>query len=332
MQICVVGVGYWGPNLVRNFLFQDVVGSVYVCDTDQKRLSAIQKTFPMVKVEQQYERILENKEIDAIVVATPVSTHYMLAKKALLHGKHLLLEKPMTSNAVEAEELIEIAKERGLTLMVDHTFIYTSAVEKIKEIVSSGTMGEITYFDSTRINLGLFQHDTNVAWDLAPHDLSIMLHLIPYRPIAVMATGIDHLQNGLEDMVYMTLFFKENMIAHFSLSWVSPVKVRRTMIGCTKKMIVYDDMLNDEKIKVYDKGIDVGSKEQMEHALIQYRIGDAYSPALENREALSVEAAHFISCIQEGGTPITSGEHGLWVVKILEAVEQSIAECRKVYL
>lgn len=332
MQICVVGVGYWGPNLVRNFLRQRSVEQVFVCDLDTDKLNNIQNIFPMLKIETDYANILQNDDIDAVAIATPVSSHYILAKQALESGKHVLLEKPMTSSSAEAKELISIAREKNLTLMVDHTFIYTSAVEKMKELVDDGVIGDVIYFDSTRINLGLFQHDLNVVWDLAPHDLSIMLHLMKERPVAVQATGIDHLQNGLEDIAYITLFFEENTIAHFHLSWVSPVKVRKTIVGGSKKMIVYDDMEPDEKVKVYEKGINITTKEDIDQASVQYRIGDVNIPVLENKEALYSEMSHFVECIQTGVEPRTTGESGLWVVKVLEAAEKSIKDGQKVFL
>ena len=332
MEVCVVGAGYWGPNLARNFLIQDTVTKVHVCDLAMDRLTAIQKTFPMMEIEQDYKKILKNIDITIVAIATPVSSHFSLAKQALLAGKHVLVEKPMTATSAQAQELMDIAQEKGLVLMVDHTFIYTSAVEKMKELVDDGTIGDISYFDSTRINLGLFQHDVNVVWDLAPHDLSIMLHLMKERPIAVLATGIDHLDNGLEDIAYITLFFEENTMAHFHLSWMSPVKVRKTIVGGTRKMLVYDDMEPDEKIKVYAKGIDITTKEEIEHAQVQYRIGDVHVPVLENKEALYNEMNHFIDCVQNGTTPRTGAEYGLWVVRVLEAAEQSIKENKKVFL
>jgi len=332
MEVCVVGAGYWGPNLARNFLIQDAVNKVHVCDLDRGRLEAIRKKFPMMETTQEYHEILNNINITAVAIATPVSSHFNLAKQALLAGKHVLVEKPMTATSAQARELMEIAKDKGLVLMVDHTFIYTSAVEKMKALVDDGTIGEITYFDSTRINLGLFQHDVNVVWDLAPHDLSIMLHLMKARPTAVLATGIDHLDNGLEDIAYITLFFEENTMAHFHLSWMSPVKVRKTIVGGTRKMMVYDDMEPDEKVKVYAKGIDITTKEEIDHALVQYRIGDVHIPVLENKEALYNEMSHFIDCIQNGTAPRTGAEYGLWVVRVLEAAERSIKENRKVSL
>jgi predicted dehydrogenase len=332
MEVCVVGAGYWGPNLARNFLIQDAVSRVHICDLERERLVAIQKTFPMMEIEQDYEKILKNIDISIVAIATPVSSHFSLAKQALLAGKHVLVEKPMTSTSAQAQELMDIAREKDLVLMVDHTFIYTSAVEKMKELVEDGTIGEISYFDSTRINLGLFQHDVNVVWDLAPHDLSIMLHLMKERPTAVLATGIDHLNNGLEDIAYITLFFAENTMAHFHLSWMSPVKVRKTIVGGTQKMMVYDDMEPDEKIKVYAKGIDITTQEEINHAQVQYRIGDVHIPVLENKEALYNEMSHFIDCVQNGTAPRTGAEYGLWVVRVLEAAEQSIKENKKVLL
>jgi len=332
MQICVVGVGYWGPNLVRNLLRQKAVDRVFVCDLDMDKLTKIQEAYPTVEIEPEYSKILQNSDIDAIAIATPTSSHYALAKLALESDKHLLLEKPMTSSSAEAQELIDIAHHRGLTFMLDHTLIYTGAVEKMRELLDDGTIGDITYFDSTRINLGLFRHDQNVVWDLAPHDLSIMLYLMRERPIAVLATGIDHLNNGREDIAYITLYFAENTIAHFHLSWISPIKVRKIIVGGSKKMMVYDDVESDEKIKVYDKGIELITREDIDDPSIEYRTGDTHTPALENKEALYTEMAHFIECIQTGTESKTSAKSGLWIIKVLEATQSSIKSGKKVFL
>ncbi|PCJ19109.1 MAG: oxidoreductase [Candidatus Cloacimonadota bacterium] len=332
MNICVIGAGYWGPNLIRNFLKNKQVDTVYCFDNDLKKQKEIQSKFSNVVIIQSLDDVLKNDKIDAVAIATPVSSHYDLAKQSLLAKKHVLLEKPMTADYKQAIELVDLAKSLDLILLVDHVFIYTSAVQKMKSLVDQGELGQITYFDSTRINLGLFQHDVNVIWDLAPHDISIMLHLMGEEPIAVFATGVDHLDNGLEDIAYLTLYFENKTIAHFHLSWISPVKVRKMIVGGTKKMIVYDDMESDEKIKIYDKGFDIRDEDSKNESLVQYRIGDIYVPTLLNSEALSLEIDHFVDCCLNHLEPITSGKQGAQVVRILEAAQASIKQNKKVYL
>ncbi|MCO4782546.1 MAG: Gfo/Idh/MocA family oxidoreductase [Candidatus Cloacimonetes bacterium] len=332
MNVCIIGVGYWGPNLVRNFLSCSLVDLVYCYDKDSEKLNSIKQKFPSVVLINSWDELLDDKSITAVAIATPVSTHYDLAKQCLLADKHVLLEKPMAHSYQEAIELTELAKSKQLILLIDHIFIYTSAVQKMKELVNSGEIGEINYFDSTRINLGLFQHDVNVIWDLAPHDLSIMLYLMDKHPVAVFATGVDHLNNGLEDIAYLTLYFEDKTIAHFHLSWISPVKVRKMIVGGSKKMIVYDDMMSDEKIKIYDKGFDVLDEEVKNECLVQYRIGDIHVPTLLNSEALTIEVNHFIDCCVNGSQPMTCGAQGALVVKILEAAQESIKVNQKVSL
>ncbi len=327
MHIAIVGLGYWGPNLVRNFSSQPEVTRVTCVDLDEKRLRAIKAKFPHVETTSDYAGLLASG-VDAVAIATPVSTHHRLAKQALEAGVHVILEKPMTATTAEAEDLVETAERKGLTLMVDHTFIYTGAVRKMKEIVDRGELGDLYYFDSVRVNLGLFQHDVNVIWDLAPHDLSIMGYVLGNRPArAVSAVGSCHVGNGLEDIAYLTVMFDDALIAHFHVNWLAPVKVRRTLLGGSKRMIVYDDMEASEKIKVYDKGINVTTREGIYETLIQYRTGDMYAPKLDQTEALALIAAEFIRCIQTPGSiPATDGRSGLDVVRILEASEQSIKQ------
>ena len=326
MKVAVIGAGYWGPNLIRNFLAADNVDSVVACDRQAERLAKMRKMFHGIETSENCAEVIARTDIDIVVIATPVSTHHEIAKAALLAGKHCFIEKPMTASVAEAEELIELAEREGLKLFVDHTFIYTGAVRKMKEIVTSGRLGDIYYFDSVRINLGLFQHDVNVIWDLAPHDLSIMDYLLEQRPVAVSAVGSCHVGNDLEDIAYLTLEFASNMIAHFHVNWLAPMKIRKTLIGGTKSMIVYDDTEASEKVKIYDKGIDVTTPEGVYDTLVQYRTGDMLSPKLDQEEALSVGTRHFLDCIVNDAKPLTDGEAGLNVVRILEASAISIKD------
>lgn len=324
MKVAVIGAGYWGPNLIRNFLMLDEVETVIACDLDDGRLAKMRKMFHGIETATDHNEVIAREDIDIVVIATPVSTHHEIAKKALLSGKHCFIEKPMTASVAEAEELVEIADRNGLKLFVDHTFIYTGAVRKMKEIITSGRLGGIYYFDSVRINLGLFQHDVNVIWDLAPHDLSIMDFLLEQKALSVSAIGTCHVGNGLEDIAYLTLEFENNLIAHFHVNWLAPMKIRKTLIGGTKSMIVYDDTEASEKLKIYDKGIDVTTREGVYDTLVQYRTGDMLSPKLNQEEALAVGTRHFIDCILNDTQPLTDGQAGLNVVRILEASAISI--------
>lgn len=326
MKVAVIGAGYWGPNLIRNFLSLDEVEMVIACDRDEDRLAKMRKSFYGIETSTDYETIIGQADVDIIVIATPVSTHHEIAKRALTAGKHVFIEKPMTSSVAEAEELISLAEQKNLKLFVDHTFIYTGAVRKMKEIITSGRLGELYYFDSVRINLGLFQHDVNVIWDLAPHDLSIMDYLLQQQPKAVSAIGSCHVGNDLEDIAYLTLEFENNLLAHFHVNWLAPVKIRKTLIGGTKSMIVYDDTEASEKIKIYDKGIDVTTREGVYDTLVQYRTGDMLSPKLDQEEALAVGTRHFIDCILNDKKPLTDGAAGLNVVRILEASTVSMRD------
>jgi predicted dehydrogenase len=329
VNIGIIGVGYWGPNLVRNFLSIDSVKKLICCDIDKNRLSFIKSKFPSVDVTTDYNEMIKDKNLSAIAIATPISTHYKFVREALINGKHVLVEKPIASNSKEAEELMKLADKHNLVLMVDHTFIYTGAVRKIKEIISNGEIGNIYYFDSVRVNLGLFQHDVNVIWDLAPHDLSIMDFVFNKKPVSVSAVGVRHI-NGIEDIAYITVNFADSVLAHFHVNWLAPVKIRKILIGGSKKMIVYDDIYTDEKVRVYDKGVDIKTKEGIYDTLIQYRTGDMYSPKIDNSEALSLMCQHFIDCIKYSKKPITDGQAGLNVVKILEASEESIKSGGKI--
>lgn len=332
MNIGVIGLGYWGPNIVRNFIMNENIDKVICCDTSENQINKIKKIFHGIQTTIDYMSIMKDPEIDAVAIVTPVDTHYKLAKIALEHNKHILVEKPFTSTAAQSEELLKIAKEKKRIVMVDHTFLYTSSVKKIKSLVASGEIGSIYYFDSVRINLGLFQRDVNVVWDLAPHDFSIMSYILDKKPVSLRAMGADHVGSGLEDIAYVHIDFGDNLIAHFHLNWLSPVKIRKILIAGSKKMIVYDDMENSEKIKIYSKGIDVKDKEDEYKKLINYRIGDVFSPVLDNMEALKELIDDFISSIKNNTKPISSGEEGLKVVKILEATQQSIKTGETIYL
>jgi len=323
MIVGVLGLGYWGPNLVRNFLAQNEVTKVIGCDQRDDRLKFIADRFPSVQLINNCKDLM-NGEADLIVIATPVDTHYKFAKEALESGKHIWVEKPFTSTSAQAEELIELAENKNLRIFVDHTFIYNGAVRKMKELVDNGELGNILYFDSERINLGLFQRDINAVWDLAPHDLSIMNYILPnHKVVAVSANGIANF-NGKENLAHLCIHFNKNTFAHFHVNWVSPVKIRRMIVGGDKKMLVYDDMENFEKIKVYDSGVEFNTTESIHQALVQYRIGDMFSPKINQTEALALGANEFISAIQENRDPVTSGKDGLEVVKILEASDISI--------
>ena len=324
MNVGIIGLGYWGPNMVRNFIMNEHVGRIVCCDLDEKQLIKAKRTFHSIETTQNQQDIFTDKNIDAVVVVTPVSTHYSLAKEALNNEKHVLVEKPLTATVAEAEILINLAKQKELVLMVDHTFLYTAAVKKIKELVDSGALGDIYYFDSIRINLGLFQRDANVIWDLAPHDFSIMNHIVNKKPTSLKAMGADHVGNGMENIAYVHVNFDDNLIAHFHLNWLSPVKMRKILIGGSKKMIVYDDMENSEKVKIYDKGIDVNSKEDQYQKLINYRLGDFYSPVINNIEALKGVVDDFVNSIQNKTKPLSDGVEGLKAVKLLQASQESI--------
>lgn len=327
MNIAVIGCGYWGSHILRNFNNSELWNLVVACDLDPKQLEKVKKLYPNVKTTSDPNDIFSDTNIDAISIATPVFTHYELAKQSLLSGKHTWVEKPLTSTSKQAEELIEIAKERNLILNVDHTFIYTPSIQKIREIIKSGILGNIIYFDSVRINLGLFQHDINVLWDLAPHDLSIIEYCLGKKAVSVNATGssiMKYSNKNIENIAFLTINFDDGSIAHINVNWLSPVKIRRIIFGGSEKMLVYDDMENAEKIKIYDTGVKITEKEDIYESLIQYRIGDMLSPAISNKEALIEEVEHFYYCIKEKKQTITSGEMGLNVVRILEAANESL--------
>ena len=324
MRIGVIGYGYWGPNIVRNFHSNENCQVVLVADRNPKCEERLKKVFPSIAFTTDENQILNSKEIDIVAVVTPVWTHYELAKKALENGKHVFVEKPFTYSVAQGEELIELAERKNLKIMVDHTFLFTGAVRKIKELVDRKELGDLYYYDSLRVNLGLFQHDVNVIWDLAPHDLSIMDYVIAEKPEAVVATGQKHL-NGVEDVAFITVYFPKRIIAHVNVNWLSPVKVRTTLIGGEKKMLMWNDLEADEKLRIYDKGVSMATNPNNLHQLlVSYRSGDMWAPQVEQIEALRAETAYFAKCIQENLKPFNDGEAGLRVVRILEAADRSI--------
>jgi predicted dehydrogenase len=323
IRVGVIGYGYWGPNVVRNLHGLDSTCVAAVCDKSTSALARVRKAYPGVATCNDPAEILASPAIDAVAVVTPVWTHYELTKAALKNGKHVFVEKPFTSSTQQAEELIEIAGRNNLTVMVDHTFLFTGAVRKIRELTESGALGDLYYYDSLRVNLGLFQHDISVIWDLAPHDLSIMDHVLQCKPEAIVATGEKHL-NGVEDVAFMTLYFPHSIIAHINVSWLSPVKIRTTLIGGQKKMLVWNDLVADEKIRVYDKGVQIKNGEGIHDLLVSYRSGDMWAPQVEQVEALRVELDYFADCVMNGKTPFNDGHAGLRIVRMLEAAERSI--------
>lgn len=329
IRIGVIGYGYWGPNLVRNFFESANAKVVRVSDLRADRLAALGVRYPSVETTANFRDLIEDPSIDAVAIATPVSTHYELALRALQEGKHVLVEKPLASNTDQVQHLIDVARKRNLVLMVDHTFVYTGAVRKIREMVESESLGEIYYYDSVRVNLGLFQHDVNVLWDLAVHDLAIMDYVLPFHPCAVSATGLSHVPGGTENIAYLTLFFEGSQIAHIHANWLAPVKLRRTLIGASRKMIVYDDLEQSEKIKLYDKGITLNNQQNPEkiyQMMVGYRTGDMLAPQIDGTEALRREIDHFLHCIDQRQEPVTGGSAGLRVVEILQAASQSMTQ------
>lgn len=325
MNFGVIGYGYWGPNVVRNLMSLEGSHVSAIAEISQEARRRAQKAYPGVTVTSDSSEVITAGDIDAVAIVSPVWTHYELTKCALKNGKHVFVEKPFTSTAEQGEELIELAAKKNLTIMVDHTFLFTGAVRKIKQLLDDDALGNLYYYDSTRVNLGLFQHDVNVLWDLAPHDLSIMDYLIKGNPEAVVATGQGHL-NGHEDVAFMTLYFPEKVIAHINVNWLSPVKVRTTLIGGEKRMLVWNDLEADEKVKVYDKGVKISGREGVYELLVSYRSGDMWSPQLEQAEALRLELAYFVDCISNGHEPFNNGCAGLRVVRMLEAASESLRQ------
>lgn len=325
----VIGYGYWGPNVLRNFASCEGSHVVGVCDKSESSLRRAKQSYPQILLSSSPQEMISSKEVDAVAVVTPVWTHYELTKMALLAGKHVFVEKPFASTSAEAEDLIEIAGRKNLIIMVDHTFLFTGAVRKIRQLIDGGTLGNLYYYDSTRVNLGLFQHDINVVWDLAPHDLSILDYLTGTQPEAVVATGETHL-NGFEDMAFITLYFPRRIIAHVNVNWLSPVKVRTTLIGGEKRMLVWNDLEADDKIKVYDKGVTVKNQDGVYQLLVSYRSGDMWAPKVEQTEALRTEIKYFLDCINHLTTPFNDGVAGLRIVRMLEAADKSLKQKGKV--
>jgi predicted dehydrogenase len=321
----VIGYGYWGPNIVRNLRSLEGCQVVGICDQSPAARKRIQGAYLDLPIYSDCNELIESPDIDAIAVITPVWTHYELSRAALENGKHVFVEKPFTSNVAQAEELINLAEQKNLQIMVDHTFLFTGAVRKIEKLLKEGTLGKLYYYDSTRVNLGLFQHDCNVIWDLAPHDLSIMNHLLHKDAEAISATGQAHL-NSHEDIAFITAYYPDKMIAHVNVNWISPVKVRTTLIGGEKKMLVWNDLEADEKLKIYDKGVDVKSQEGVYNLLVSYRSGDMWAPQVEQVEALKLELGYFVECINNNKKPFNDGCAGIKVVRMLEAASKSLAK------
>jgi predicted dehydrogenase len=329
LNVGVVGYGYWGPNLVRNFMSLDGIQVKAVSDLNEDRLKSLSGLYPTIEYTTDYTDLIRDPEIQAIIVATPVSSHYSIAKAALEAGKHCFVEKPLTQTSEQAQELIAIAKKKGVQLFVDYTFLFTGAVQKMRDLVTRGEIGDLLYFDSVRINLGLFQHDVNVIWDLAPHDLSIMDYLIGRPAQAVSAIGACHVGNGLENVAYVSVIYDDNLVAHFHVNWLAPVKMRQIIVGGSEKMIVYDEM-SMEKVKIYDRGVNsvpVDQPNQMAPtSRVEYRMGDMVAPKLDDTEALKTECRYILNSIKTGQRPINDGEAGLRIVKIIEAATESMKQ------
>ena len=323
MNFGVIGYGYWGPNVVRNLASLEGSQVSAIAELSPNAQKRAHKAYPGIHITSDTMEVIKSPDIDAIAVITPVWTHYELAKAALENGKHVFVEKPFTSNVAQGEKLIDLAIQKNLRIMVDHTFLFTGAVRKISQLLREGTLGKLYYYDSTRVNLGLFQHDINVLWDLAPHDLSIMDYVIDGNPEAVVATGQCHL-NSHEDIAFITAYYPDKMIAHVNVNWISPVKVRTTLIGGEKKMLVWNDLEADEKVKIYDKGVNITNSEGLYNMLVNYRSGDMWAPQVEQGEALRRELGYFVDCITSGQEPFNDGHSGLRVVKILEAANESM--------
>jgi predicted dehydrogenase len=329
IRVGVIGYGYWGPNIVRNFHGQEHSRVVRVCDKSANSVRRVRQSYPEMDVTGDVDDVLKATDIDAVAIVTPVHTHFDLAKAALENGKHVFVEKPFTCTSAQAEKLIELAERKNLKIMVDHTFLFTGVVKRMRQLIDDGVLGELYYYDSTRVNLGLFQHDVNVIWDLAPHDLSIMDYLIAEKPEAVVATGEHHL-NGVADVGFLTVYYPKKIIGHVNVNWLSPVKVRTTLIGGEKRMLVWNDLEADEKLKVYDKGVQMKNAEGVYQLLVSYRSGDMWSPKVEQIEALKLEASYFADCILNDNNPFNDGYAGLRVVKVLEAASQSLEQRGKI--
>ena len=323
-RVALIGYGYWGPNLARNFHSLSNCHLTAVCDQDTTRLSEVERLYPSTRTATDYREILTDLTTNAVAIATPAQTHYVLAKEAFLAGKHVLVEKPLAMSSAQAEELVALATQQGKVLMVGHTFEYNPAVHKIKELIASGQIGDIYYIYSTRVNLGLVQRDLNALWSIAPHDISILIYLLESMPLEVSARGASYLNKNVEDVVFVNLLFPRGVVAQVHGSWLDPSKVRRMTVVGSQKMVIYDDVDDEGKIKVYDKG--VYKKGDPIFGEFQYKVhsGDIYIPKIDMTEPLRNECAHFIECIQEGKKPLTDGENGLRVVRVLEAAQKSL--------
>jgi len=325
VRVGVIGCGYWGPNLIRNFSACPSTSLEMICDTNVEHLARVAAQYPAAETSAEPEAVWGSDRVDAVAIATPVKTHYDLARAALEAGKHVLIEKPMTRTVSESEALVRLAEANGRVLMVDHTYLYMGAVVKIKELVDAGELGEIYYIDSVRINLGLFQHDVNVVWDLAPHDLALVDHVTGREVRSLAAMGSSHTDRGIEDVAYLSLDLGEDLIANFHFNWLSPVKIRRIIFGGSKKSIIFDDLSPDEKVRVYDRGIEVSrDAEAVRSVMIGYRTGDIWVPKVEASEPLQTMVRHFADCVEKGKRPLSDGQAGLRAVRILEAAQRSI--------
>ena len=325
LRVGLVGYGYWGPNLARNFSRHPNFKLTCIADANAERRAAAAQAYPELEIVSDARRLCADPDTDVIVIATPVFLHYEFARQALLNGKHVWVEKPMTATSEQAKELVDLAESRGLILLVDHTFLFTGSVQKMKSLIDAGELGRIYYYDSVRVNLGIFQRDVNVIWDLAPHDFSIMDYLLGPTAKAVCAHGRGHYNTGLEDVAYVTVFYEGDLIAHFHLNWLSPVKMRRTLVGGSKRMLSLDDMNQEDGLKVYNKGMEVKTRQGRYDVLATPRFGEMYAPVVPNVEALKTEVDHFYDCIVDGQRPRNDGSAGLRVVKLLEATDRSLA-------
>ena len=329
IRIGVIGVGYWGPNLIRNLYKVEECSPVAVADVDPQRLAVMERLYPGLRTVARSEEVLHAPDVDAVVIATPISTHFALAREALRSGKHVLVEKPMTATVAEGTALVDLAETAGKILMVDHTFIYAGAVQKIRGLIQAGELGHIYYYDAVRVNLGLFQRDVNVLWDLASHDFSIMAYLLDKPPVSVQGVGAAPIHwDGWrqESIAYITMEFADGTLAHFHVNWLTPVKIRRILIGGSRKTVIYDHLDPDNQVKIFDKGVEVLPEQERFHTLVQYRTGDMLAPKIEQTEALELVCRHFVECVRHGRQPLTAGREGLQVVRLLEAAQRSMDE------